>query len=128
MRAAAGQFGRFLLVGGTATAVHYLILYGLHGVAGMSALLSSTVGFVVSAIFNFFASYRFTFRSRESMRSAALRYGASLGFGGFLNAAVFWALEGGLRWHYLAAQVVATGVVLVWNFVAGRKLIFRSQR
>ena len=67
-----GQFLRFLLVGGIATAVHYAVMIGLHSGLGMSAVGASAIGFVVSAVFNFAASYRYTFRSNASIgRSAA---------------------------------------------------------
>jgi len=126
-RALVGQFARFLLVGGGATLVHYTILVTLHRLLGIGALLATSLGFAIGALCNFFASYHFTYTSTLSMRRAAGRYAIATGAGLLLNSAVFWSMHvaGGL--HYLAAQVAATMVVMLWSFGIGRMWAFASR-
>lgn len=64
-----GEVLRFGLVGTTATIVQYLVYWiCLHW---MGAWLSLTIGYVVSFVFNFFASARFTFRVKANARRGA---------------------------------------------------------
>jgi putative flippase GtrA len=125
-RGLAWQFARFLLVGGGATLLHYAMLIVLHRLLGIGALLSTSLGFLISAVCNFFASYHFTYQSTLSMRRAAGRYAIATGAGLLLNGAVFWTVHGALGVHYLAAQVVATMVVMLWSFSTGRVWAFAS--
>ncbi|MFZ5526153.1 MAG: GtrA family protein [Pseudomonadota bacterium] len=120
------QFLRFLLVGGVATLIHYAILFLLHQLLGVNGAVSTSVGFLVSAVFNFLASYHYTFKSSAAKGGAALRYAAVAGLGLLLNGLIFWGLTERLGLYYMVAQVIATGIVLVFNFSAGRAFTFKS--
>ncbi|WP_162592091.1 GtrA family protein [Variovorax sp. PBL-E5] len=119
------SFIKFLIVGSLATAIHYSVFYGLYRIAGLPAVPSTSAGFAASAVFNFAANYRFTFRSRARWDMAALRYVLIAGIGLLINALIFSALHewGGLGSSY--SQLLATGVVLVWNYLGGKYFIFR---
>lgn len=118
------QFARFLLVGGSATAIQYVILVVLHQFLGLAATPASAIGFALSAGYNFLASYHYTFRGRTPLRAALPRYALVVGIGLVINTAVF---DVGLHVFglpYLLAQVAATVVVLVWNFALARSFVF----
>lgn len=119
-----GQFVRFLMVGGTATGVHYGILFVLHDRLGVNALVATSVGFVISAIFNFLASYHFTFKSQQLLHVAAYRFTVTALIGLALNSLLFSVLTQQLALHYMLAQILSTGVVLMWNFLAGKHFSF----
>ncbi len=118
------QFLRFLMVGGTATLIHYGVLWLLHGGLGFDAVWSTAIGFALSSVFNFIASYRFTYRSNAPVAQALWRYAVVAGTGLLINTALFAFATTQLGIHYMLAQVLATGVVLVWNFVLGRMFAF----
>lgn len=59
------QFIRFVIVGGMATSIHYIIYLGLNKL-GIMINLAYTLGYFISFIFNFFASTYFTFRAKPS--------------------------------------------------------------
>lgn len=120
------QFMRFLLVGGTATAIHYAVLWLGHEQLGVDALWATSAGFVISALFNFLASYHFTFKSKQKLGVAALRFTVTSLIGLALNSMLFGGLHGPLGLHYMVAQVLATGVVLGWNFMAGKHFSFAA--
>jgi putative flippase GtrA len=69
-------------------------------------------------------NYRFTFASRRAHHIALPRFGAISVAGIVLNAAVLSVVLEFVRPHYLAAQVVATGTVLIIGFLANRKWTF----
>lgn len=115
---------RFLLVGGSATVVQYLVLVVLHRGFGVAATLASAIGFALSAIYNFVVSYHYTFRGSRSMRSALPRYALVIVIGLAINTAIFDVAMHVFGLPYLLAQMVATAIVLVWNFSLGRAFVF----
>lgn len=121
------QFGRFLFVGGFATAVHYVILIFLVNGWGADAVAGSTAGFIVSATFNYLLNRRFTFNSEREHSTAFPRF-IAVALGGLaINATVVWLLGSVAGFHYLFAQVVATLMALSWNFVCNRIWTFGSR-
>lgn len=110
------RFVRFLLVGGIATGIQYAILILLVRGFSVAPTPASCAGFVLSAITNYLLNYRFTFRSRRPHGPAAAKFGVLAGAGLLINAGIMhWSVAAGVQ--YLLAQVLATGVVLFWNFI-----------
>jgi putative flippase GtrA len=114
---------RFCLAGGVATAIQYALLVLLVRGVGMPPTAASSAGFVLSAGVNYLLNYRFTFRSDRPHAPAAARFGLLAGTGLLINAAIM-RLITGAGVHYLIAQVAATGVVLLWNFIGNRLWTF----
>ena len=125
MAAAYRQFGVFLIVGGLSTAVQYVVLTVLVHVAGVGPVPASACGYALGAITNYLLNYQFTFRSSAAHGVAGLRFIAMAGAGLALNTAIVWTAVHPLGINYLVAQVIATGVVLVFNFVVGKLWTFR---
>lgn len=126
MKALLRKFILFLAVGGTCTAIQYAILIGLVTFRNWHATLASTLGFVISALFNYALNYFVTFRATKGHLTALPRFAFMAGTGLALNGAI---LEAGLTYTpfpYLWIQVVATIVVLFWNFVGSLKWAFAS--
>jgi putative flippase GtrA len=107
---------RFGLVGACATALQYLILIALVRELGVWPTIASGCGFVLSAIANYLLNYHFTFRSRRPHRAAALKFLLLAMVGLAINSVLMQVLLAA-GWHYLLAQVGATAVVFLWNFV-----------
>ena len=110
------RFVRFVLVGGIATAIQYALLVILVRGTAMAPTAASSIGFVASAVVNYILSYRFTFRSDRPHGAVAAKFGALTGAGLLINSGIMHVMVG-IRVQYLLAQVCATAVVLVWNFV-----------
>lgn len=71
------QFLRFVLVGGTATVIHYTIYLAL-GKIGVLLNIAYTIGYFSSFIFNFYASNYFTFKAKPSARGGIRFMGAHI--------------------------------------------------
>lgn len=118
------QFGRFLIVGGIATTLHYAILLALTVSAGFQPLLASSIGFVASASASYTLNRRFTFHSGVDYLAGLQRFGLIAGGGFVLNTVVLTAGMDLSRVNYITSQLAATGVVLLWNFHANRLWTF----
>jgi putative flippase GtrA len=121
------QFVRYVVIGGLSTAIHYVVLYTLHERLSLDGVFSTTIGMLISAVFNFFANYHFTFRSSAGMFESLWRFVVIIGLGVLINAGIFWLLVTRLSWFYLFGQAIATIAVLFWNFLFSRTFIYVSR-
>lgn len=110
------RFVRFILVGGVATAIQYVLLVLLVRGLRVAPTPASSIGFALSAVVNYLLNYRFTFQSNRPHAPAATKFGVLASAGLLINAAIMRLLVGA-GMHYLLAQVCATAVVLFWNFI-----------
>jgi putative flippase GtrA len=120
----APQFMRYAGAGAIGTALQFAVLIVLVQVAGMGAVVASTLGAVAGAVLNYGLNHQFTFASDRSHGHALPRFALVSGAGIALNAVVVAAMLAFVTPHYLVAQVVATGAVLVGGFIANRAWTF----
>ena len=110
-------FLRFVVVGGIATGVHYLVLVAAVEGGGWSAVWGSGLGFGVGAVVNYLLNRRFTFRSEVPHGTAASRFMVVMGGAFALNQVLMHLFTQFSGLPYLVAQVLTTGVTLFWNFI-----------
>lgn len=119
------RFGRFVMVGGLATALMFaLLIVGVEGL-GLAPALASALAYVLSALANYALNHRLTFASRQKHRVALPRFGLISGAGLLLNTAIMAAGTALWSGHYLWIQIVATGLVMLWNFAGSQLWTFR---
>lgn len=120
------QFMKFGVVGVIAFVIDYGLLALLTEAFGINYLVSATISFTVSVIFNYIASMRYVFTHKEDMsRTREFIIFVVLSVCGLLiNNALMWAGVELLQWPdwlqdhaYLIVKIFATAVVMVWNFV-----------
>ncbi len=120
------QILKFGVVGVLATLIDYGVLMLLSQGFGMDPVLAAGISFCVSLVFNYLASMRYVFTHREDMsRTREFMIFIVLSVVGFfLNEAIMWIGTRALGTSALmvtVTKVLATGIVMVWNFVS-RKL------
>lgn len=113
-----GRFFRFAGVGVFGTVAHYLVLVVAVELFALRPLVASSIGFTVGALVNYMLNYRFTFRSKRRHREALPRFYLVAVAGFVINGLVMLILAERLALQYLLAQVLATGIVLIWGFTA----------
>jgi putative flippase GtrA len=118
------QFSLFSLVGAIGTAAHYALLIFLVSALAVHPVVASAAGAVLGAAINYALNYRFTFRSTRRHHEALPRFLAIAAVGLGLNTALMWLLVEPLHVHYLVAQFIATGCVLLWNYLGNRHWTF----
>lgn len=121
------QFMKFGIVGVIAFVIDYGVMIFLTEVFGVPYLISTTISFVVSVIFNYFASMRFVFKRKDDMsRRRELIIFIVLSVCGLgINDLLMWLMVDSLYIDYRLSKIVVTVVVAVWNFVT-RKIFLEA--
>jgi putative flippase GtrA len=125
IRSVGAQFTRFAMAGGAGTACHYLVLVALVSLAGMAPGRAAFAGAIAGACVVYLLNRRYTFAATSRSHAQALpRFALMAGAGAVLNG-VLVGLLSGAGMYFLLAQVLATGVILVINFIVSKLWIFR---
>ena len=114
----------YALVGGLATAVHYLVLVALVEVGHVGAGLAAATGASWGALAAYAGNRRFTFESRAAHARALPRFLAVAALGAATSAALVHAGTAWLGLHYLLPQAVATALVLFAGYALNRRWSF----
>ncbi len=128
MKKLIAQFMKFGVVGVIAFIIDYGVMIFLTEVFGVPYLISTTVSFVVSVIFNYFASMRYVFERRDDMsRKREFIIFVVLSVCGLgINDLFMWLMVDFLFIDYRISKIVVTFIVAVWNFVT-RKIFLEAK-
>lgn len=120
---------KYAIVGATGTIAHYAVLIGTIELRLLAnPVVASSVGAVVGAIINYFLNYRFTFQSRNSHLSTLPKFLIIAGAGVVLNGVVMAILTNLANWFYIANQVIATAMTLLFTFAVNSAWTFKENR
>lgn len=115
------QVVSFVVVGLLAAVAHFGTLIGLVEGAGVNPVPATLIGFVAGGVVSYSLNRSMTFASTRPHREATWRFALVAGGGFALTFALMYVFIHRFALPYLPAQVVTTGIVLVWNFL-GNKL------
>ena len=122
------QFLKFSGIGLFGTAVQYVTLFVLVQFGGIYPVLASTTGFVMGAFVNYHLNYTYTFKIEKSHFEAMPKFFSVAAVGMLLNGLIMELLISNLSLQYILAQLVATALVLFWNFTANRIWTFTENK
>ncbi len=117
------QFLLFLFVGGSATLLQFMLLMYFVEWLGMSKVIASAAGYLLSAAYNYLLNYYLTFANGQSHWQTLPKFIAVVFLGVMVNTLVF-ALMLYVA-PYLLAQLFAVGATLVVNFLLHKFWIYR---
>lgn len=122
------QIIKFGIVGIIAFLIDFGVMVILTEFYNVQPVVSATLSFIVSVIFNYVASMRFVFSRREGMsrqREFVVFVVLSV-IGLIINDVLMWAGTEIVQLDYRFVKLFATTVVMVWNF-SSRKIIFEGK-
>ena len=128
------RFSRFLAVGAVGTLLDFSLLTLLK-LAGLPTLLANSLSFTAGLVNNFTWNRLWTFGDaiQPDWRRQLVQFTAVSLVGLALNNLIVLSLEGIFDtmlgqpdWGYLPAKVIATGVVVFWNYFANRMWTFKK--
>ncbi|MBM4427170.1 MAG: GtrA family protein [Chloroflexi bacterium] len=129
----ATRFTRFLTVGAVGTLLDFSILTLLK-LAGLPTLFANSISFTAGLLNNFTWNRLWTFGDalNPDWRKQFAQFTLVSLVGLILNNLIVLSLEGifslwiDAQWAYLPAKVIATGMVVFWNYFANRTWTFKS--
>jgi putative flippase GtrA len=133
------KFIKFAVVGASGAVIDFGLTAICKGIFGIPELLSNAIGFTVAATSNYFLNRVWTWRSTSKevgIEYAKFFFVSLVGLG--LNSLIVFLLkdisivprfvETNLDWDFWVAKIIATGIVMVWNFLANNLFTFRKQK
>lgn len=121
------QFLAFASAGAVGTAAHYFLLLILVMGWKADAVVASALGFLLGLSINYLLSHYWVFRSQKRHVETALKFLFIAGVGLGLNTGLMYLAVTKVGVHYLLAQLVATAVVLLWNFAGNHYWTFADE-
>lgn len=119
------QIINFLFVGGTAFIIDYVILWFLTGICQVNYLISSTISFIISLVYNYILSMIMVFEVKEN--SSKLKnfiiFIILSTIGLILNLIIMYIGVDILLLHYLFVKIASTAIVMVYNFIS-KKIVY----
>lgn len=123
------QLSKFGLVGVIATLIDFMVLIIATDILNIYYLFSAALGFTISTLFNYWASMNHVFDTKfaanERHKELATFIVLSV-LGLAINQVLMWLFVEEFHIYYLFAKVLATTVVMIWNFIS-RKLLLEKR-
>ena len=112
---------RFAIVGGLTFVIDYSLLYALTEYIGFNYLISSALSFTVADLVNYFLCLAFVSTdSRNGTRQFILFILSSVG-GLVINQFCMYFFVEVMLMYYMAAKIIATIIVTLWNYITKKK-------
>lgn len=121
------QIIKFGIVGFIAFLIDYSILYILTEFCHIHYLISATISFTISLIFNYIASIKWVFDTSDKRTAKEVIVFVILSIIGLLiNQVVMYIGSDKIGMHYMFTKIFATIIVMIWNFIT-RKIFIEKK-
>lgn len=118
-------FLKFAAVGFSGMIVNFGITYLLKEKLKLNKYFSNVVGFVVAATTNYFLHHYWTFNSQNTqMGKEYVQFFVVSTIGAAIDTATVYVLHNKLKLNFYVSKIFATGVAMVWNFLANLLFTF----
>lgn len=124
------QFARFLVVGLASFAVDYGLFVLLFHTFSVQYIVASTISFSISLVLNYILTLKFVFEARPGRRIFH-EFAAYIGLNIIalgLNQLILYLSVDLLGMSPFVGKLVATALVLVYNFISRKLLIERTAK
>ena len=128
---------KFAFTGGVCFLIEYAALIALKEWLRLPVVAATPIAFLISVVFNYLLCVKWVFSgAKDGNKKAQIGFALTSVMGLFLNWAIMWALtsllgEDGVLLSlldveikvYMLNKVIATGLVMVWNYFTKRWLL-----
>ena len=120
------QFFRFIFVGGTAFLIDFFIYFALVEFAHLNYLISAAIAFFISVLANYYLSTSWVFnQSQIENRAIEFNIFLAISFVGLIFTEILlYIFTDMCSINYLWSKIIASILVLFWNFSARRVMFY----
>ena len=119
------QIFKFGSVGGVAFLIDFIFLYLFKEFCHFPVVLANTLSFCISVIYNYTASVKWVFDVNKE-KNAKKQFVIFIIFsviGLLINDLIMWVSVDFMHIYYLLAKIIATFVVMVFNFITRKMFL-----
>lgn len=120
-----GQIMRYLITGFSSAAIEFTLLFIFRDIAKLSIVAANTIALSIVFWFNFLMNRFWSFKSTGSIKKQLAMYLVLFVFNLTASDIMMYLMTDRLSLQYLIAKVIAIGVVVSWNFIIYRKVIYK---
>lgn len=119
------QLKRYLVTGFSTAALEISLLWFFKSILRFDEIMANTFALTIVFWFNFLLNRLWSFQSKEKLSRQLMVYGPLFLFNlGASNLMMYYAVKV-IGIHFLIAKVIAIGVIVTWNFIIYKKVIFK---
>ncbi|MFC1622522.1 GtrA family protein [Patescibacteria group bacterium] len=123
------QFIKFCIVGTIGAIIDIGGLYLLVEFLNIHYLLAATVSFILAVINNYFLNKYWTFKNSEKKHAKQFTSFVLVSIAGLLiNLSIMYIMVDILSSWYIFAKIIASIIVLFWNFLMNKHITFKSNK
>ncbi|MBN1412835.1 MAG: GtrA family protein [Spirochaetales bacterium] len=123
---ARNQFIKYLVVGFSSAALEFSGLWFLVEMLKFKAVIANLIVYTVIFWFNYLLNRFWSFQSKDNFFKQVLMYGVLFAWNLYIiNYLLFGWLVETIGWHYLITKVLMIGLIVTWNFIIYKKVIYR---
>ena len=116
---------KFIIIGGIATLIDFIFLYIFKEFLNMDVIIANTLSFIISVTYNYIASivWVFDINKEKNKKIQFILFILFSIFGLVLNNIILYILTDIFNMYYLISKVVATFIVMIFNFITRKKFL-----
>ena len=119
------QIFKFIVVGGIATIIDWIIYFILYHFIKIEPIIANLISFAISVVYNYWASCKYVFKvnKEKSRLRQFVEFIVFAVIGLLINEVIIWGLHNQLEWNAMLVKIIATAIVMVFNFVTRKKFL-----
>lgn len=116
---------KFSIVGGIATIIDFVFLYIFKEFLNFNIILANTLSFIISVTYNYIASITWVFdvNKNKNKNVQLILFIIFSVVGLIINNVILYILTDKFSIYYLISKVIATFIVMMFNFVTRKKFL-----
>lgn len=118
---------RFAFTGGACFVLEFLCLTLMVECLHLPVLIATPIAFLISVAANYVICVKWVFTgAQDGGAGVKVSFFVTSGIGLGLNQLFMWLMTGVMSIHYMAAKIISTLLVMVWNYFTKRLILKRK--